>query len=153
MTMEPGRDDGVEPPMTISKERAHRAWRIAERIKRLSDRVVGIGPFGIGLDGLVAWIPGANLFYSVAAGGMLIVEGVAAGASISTLARMGLYLAADSATSSVPVVGWAIDTMFPGHLMAAKALQKDIEARHGPAELPSRRSGAAKPAATTARRA
>lgn len=46
------------------------------------------------------------------------------------------YLAADTATSSVPLAGWAIDALFPGHLMAANALQKDIEARHGPSDLP-----------------
>jgi hypothetical protein len=28
-------------------------------------------------------------------------------------------------------VGWAIDTFFRGHRMAAMALQKDIELRHG----------------------
>jgi hypothetical protein len=31
----------------------------------------------------------------------------------------------------MPMAGWAVDTLFPGHLMAAKALQKDIESRHG----------------------
>ena len=31
--------------------------------------------------------------------------------------------------------GWIVDTLFPGHLMAAKVLQKDIEARHGPSPL------------------
>ena len=126
----------------MSKERAHRAWRNAERIKRLSDKLISIGPFGIGLDGVLAWVPGANLVYSVAAGGLLVAEGFAAGAKPVTLLRMGVYLVADSATSEVPIIGWAIDTLFPGHLMAAKALQKDIEARHGPSELRAWRSGA-----------
>jgi hypothetical protein len=121
--------------MTVSKDRAHRAWRNAERIKRLSDKLISIGPFGIGLDGVLAWVPGANLVYSVAAGGLLVAEGFAAGATPATLLRMGVYLAADSATSEVPFIGWAVDTLFPGHLLAAKALQKDIEARHGPSVL------------------
>ncbi|CAN5722062.1 DUF4112 domain-containing protein [soil metagenome] len=120
----------------MSKERAHQSWRTAERVKRLSDRLVGFGPFGIGLDGILAWVPGANLIYSVAAGGLLLIEGVAAKASMATLLRMGVYLAADAGTSEVPIIGWAIDTVFPAHLMAAKALQKDIEARHGPVEMP-----------------
>ena len=38
---------------------------------------------------------------------------------------------ADTATDAVPFAGSVVDMLFPGHLMAAKALQKDIEARHG----------------------
>lgn len=112
-------------------ERGHRIWRSVNVIKKLSDRVVGIGPFGLGIDGVLAWIPAAGPAYSVGAGVFLVVQGVRSGASGSTLARMVGYLAADTATSAVPVIGWAVDTLFPGHLMAATALQKDIEDRHG----------------------
>ncbi len=122
--------------MAVTKDTAHQAWRAAERIKRLSDRLVGVGPFGLGLDGILAWVPVAGTVYSVGAGVLLIGVGLRGGASLVTLARMGAYLAFDSATSTVPVAGWAVDTLFPGHLMAAKALQKDIEARHGPSVLP-----------------
>lgn len=115
----------------MSREQAHAAWRSAEQIKRLSDRVVGLGPFGIGLDGLLSWIPGANAVYSVAAGGLLIAHAVRGKAAPLTLGKMAAYLIADSATSAVPVVGWTVDLLFPGHLMAAKELQKDIEKRHG----------------------
>ncbi len=121
--------------MEVSRDRAHQAWRHAERIKRLSDRLVGVGPIGVGLDGLLAWVPVAGTVYSLGAGALLISEGIAAGAKPVTLARMAAYIALDSASSVPPVVGWIVDTLFPGHLMAAKALQKDIEARHGPSEL------------------
>ena len=117
--------------MTVDPQRAHRAWANAERIKRLSDRVVGVGPVGLGIDGVLAWIPGANLIYSLGAGGLLLYEAVKAGAARPTLVKMGLYLAADSALSEAPIVGWAMDTFFPGHLLAARALQKDVERRHG----------------------
>ena len=40
-------------------------------------------------------------------------------------------MALDTASDTVPFAGSLVDTLFPGHLMAAKALQKDIEARHG----------------------
>jgi hypothetical protein len=120
--------------MEPTRERAHRAWTNAERIKRLSDNLVKIGPWGIGLDGVLAWVPGANLIYSVGAGGLLIYEGTQAGASKWTLTRMGAYLLANSALTEIPFLGWAADTLFRGHLMAANALQKDIEARHGAAE-------------------
>lgn len=112
-----------------------------EAIKRLSDRVVGVGPFGVGLDGILAWIPGAGGVYGVGAGAFLIVQAMRAKAAPFTLLRMLGYLAFDTATGAVPIVGDAVDFFFPGHLMAAKALQKDIEKRHGPMAAPKSRSG------------
>lgn len=113
------------------RAKAHRAWRSAESIKRLSDRLIGIGPIGLGLDGVLAWVPGVGLIYGVGAGGLLLIQAVQAGASAGTMARMTAYLVADNVPAAVPGLGWLIDTLFPGHLMAAKALQKDIEAKHG----------------------
>ena len=109
------------------RAKAHRAWRSAESIKRISDRLIGIGPIGLGLDGVLAWVPGAGLIYGLGAGGLLMFHAVQGGAAAGTLLRMAAYL--------------AIDTLFPGHLMAAKALQKDIESRHGlPEEIAFERS-------------
>jgi hypothetical protein len=117
------------------RERAHRAWRNAERIKKLSDNLVKIGPWGIGLDGVLAWAPVAGTIYSLGSGGLLIYEGVRARASAWTLTRMAGYMIVNTAMSDVPIIGWAMDTLFRGQLMAANALQKDIEARFGPAEV------------------
>jgi len=121
----------VDEGHSSRRQKAHQAWRHAETIKRLSDRLIGVGPFGIGLDGVLAWVPGVGLAYGLGAGGILLYHAMQAGASAPTLARMAAYLAADNLSDTVPVLGWAVDTLFPGHLMAAKALQKDIEARHG----------------------
>jgi hypothetical protein len=124
-----------DTPLAAEHDRAHQAWRNAERIKRLSDDLIRIGPWGLGLDGVLAWVPGANVVYSLGAGGLLLFEGVQAKAKPYTLARMAAYVALNSALDGVPVIGWAADTLFRGHAMAARALQKDIEQRHGaPAE-------------------
>ncbi len=117
--------------METERERAHLAWRRAERIRKLSDRVIGIGPWGLGLDGVLAWIPVAGTAYSLGGGGLLIYEAFKAGASNATIARMATYLGLDSISSGVPIVGWAVDTLFTGHAFAARALQKDIERRYG----------------------
>jgi hypothetical protein len=113
------------------RERAHRAWRNAERIKKLSDNLIKIGPWGLGLDGVLAWVPVAGTLYSVGSGGLLLYEGLQAQAAPWTLTRMAAYMIVNSAMSDVPVIGWAMDTLFRGQLMAANALQKDIVARHG----------------------
>ena len=120
--------------MESDRERAHRAWRNAERIKKLSDNLIKIGPWGLGLDGVLAWVPIAGTLYSVGSGALLLYEGLQAKAAPWTLTRMAAYMIVNSAMSDIPVIGWAADTLFRGQLMAANALQKDIEARHGRAD-------------------
>ncbi|HEX8471596.1 MAG TPA: DUF4112 domain-containing protein, partial [Brevundimonas sp.] len=61
-------------------------WSNVEGVKKLSDRAVGIGPFGIGLDGLLAFVPGVGLAYTVGAAGWLLMQAARAKASPSTLA-------------------------------------------------------------------
>jgi len=117
--------------METDRERAQVAWRRADRIRQLSDRIVGVGPWGLGIDGVLAWVPVAGTLYSVGAAGILLNEAYQAGASRKTLIRMAAYLGLDSVSSGVPFIGWAIDTLFTGHAFAARALQKDIERRFG----------------------
>ena len=114
-----------------SRTEAHRAWLAAERIKLVSDRLIGLGPFGVGIDGLLAFVPIVGGLYSLVAGIWLVGEGVRARANPWTLARMTFYVGFRTAAAEVPVAGQAVDLFFRGHLMAAVALQKDIARRHG----------------------
>ena len=105
-------------------------WTNVDSIKKLSDRVIGIGPIGLGLDSLLTWVPVVSPLYSFGVGGFLVIQGIRARASVPTLLRMTGYMIADTATDAVPGAGSVVDMIFPGHLMAAKALQKDIESTH-----------------------
>lgn len=117
----------------MSRDRAHSAWKSAETIKKLSDRVVGVGPFGVGLDGILTWIPGAGIVYSAGASAYLLYLALGARVSPGTLARMVGYLGLDMLVSDLPIPGLSdlADLFWQGHLMAANAMQKDIEGRHG----------------------
>ena len=110
---------------------AHRAWLTAEKIKTASDRLLKLGAFGVGLDGLLAFVPVAGGVYSAAAGLWLLSEAFRAEARAWTLVRMGAYVVFNTASSQVPIIGQTFDFFFRGHLMAANALQKDIAERHG----------------------
>lgn len=116
----------------VARTRAEieKIWVNVDGLKRLSDRVVGIGPFGIGLDAMLTFIPIVSPLYSAGAGLWLMTQGVRARAPAGTLARMAAYLIADTATDAVPIAGSVVDIILPGHLMAAKALQKHIESTH-----------------------
>ncbi|SPU53584.1 Uncharacterised protein [Brevundimonas vesicularis] len=105
-------------------------WSNVEGVKKLSDRVMGIGPFGMGLDAMLTWVPVVGTAYTVGTGGWLMLQAVRAKATPATLARMGAYMAIDTATGTVPIAGDIVDTFFPGQLMAARALQKHIESTH-----------------------
>ena len=132
----------------------HNIRLTVEKTRKLSDRVVGVGPFGIGLDGVLAWIPGAGQLYSLAAGGLLLAQAVRARASLPTVMTMGGLLLADSVMSTAPVIGAAADMFFTGHKWSAGILLKHLDetlyvegSRHDPtnAEILARlRSGAEK---------
>ena len=105
----------------LTQDQAHDIWRQAETLKRVSDGLIRLGPLGIGLDGVTALIPVAGTVYSAVAGGWVLWLGVKAKASPLTLARMLAYIAADTVSSDIPIVGQITDFFFPGHLMAASA--------------------------------
>jgi hypothetical protein len=115
----------------VTAAQAHQAWITAERIKRVADRLIGFGPFSIGLDGLLAPVPVAGTLFCAGAGVWLIAEGVKAGAAPYTLARMVFYIAIRTISSVIPIEGWFVDIFFRAHMMAANALQHDIEIRFG----------------------
>jgi hypothetical protein len=109
-------------------------WSNVEGIKKLSDRAVGFGPFGVGLDGLLTWIPVVGTAYSVGTSAWLLLQATRAKASPGTIVRMVGLLGFDTAATAtgevIPLGPDLIDFFFRGHLMAANALQKDIETTH-----------------------
>ena len=100
-----------------------------ERLRHISDRVFGIGPLKIGLDGITSWIPCVGAVYSVVAGGLLLMHGLRARASLRTLAGMAGLLVADSLLDviPVPVAPAVVDMMFTGHKWASNLLLKHME--------------------------
>jgi hypothetical protein len=121
----------------ITADDAHRVWITAEKIKRVSDGLLRLGAFSVGVDGFLAWIPGLGTLYSLGAGVWLLAEATRVRAGTWTLARMGFYVGLRTVSSIVPIEGWLVDFLFRGHLFAANALQRDIALRFGepPAEV------------------
>jgi hypothetical protein len=59
-----------------------------ERVSKLSDNIVGFGRFGIGLDGILAWVPGVGTAYSIGAGALLVIQGLRARVPFTALAQV-----------------------------------------------------------------
>ncbi len=105
-----------------------------ERIHKLSDRLIGLGPFGVGLDAVLSLIPVpvVGAVYSGAAAAALMVQAVRARASPGVLFHMAVLLAIDTlldlpaGTPLGPFSGLA-DTLFTGHKWSANLLLKHMD--------------------------
>ncbi len=130
-----------------SHDEIRRIYDSVETVKRLSDRIVGIGPINIiGLDGILSWFPAIGLPYSILASIFLLVQGARARVGAGTWLASALVLLANDlpeAFAAIPVIGEAgalVNTLFQGHLYAAHMIQKDIDktlyvaGRHNAAE-------------------
>ncbi|HEY3888073.1 MAG TPA: DUF4112 domain-containing protein [Caulobacteraceae bacterium] len=98
-----------------------------EAISRISDNLIGIGPVGIGLDGILAWIPGVGELYSIGAGAALIAEGYRARVPAAVLTQAAVLVSVRTLANVLPVVGGVFVDFFRGHRMAARMLVRAID--------------------------
>jgi hypothetical protein len=105
----------------------HNIRNNVERVKKLSDNVVGIGPLGIGLDGLLTWIPGAGELYSLGAGSLIVFDAVRARAAPMIVIQIVAIILIDTVAGAIPVAGKAIDVLFTGHKWSADMLTKHMD--------------------------
>ena len=115
-----------------SHEDLHNIRLGVERVRKVSDRIIGIGPIGIGLDGILGFVPVLGVAYTVIAGSMLMMAGVRARASPMTLLHMGALLAIDTLldvpAGTLPGIGSSLaDTVFTGHKWSANLLLKHMD--------------------------
>jgi hypothetical protein len=120
-----------------SEEDLHNIRLAVERIHKLSDRLIGLGPFGVGLDGILSFIPipGVGVAYSGLAALALMVQAVRARASPGVLFHMAVILAIDTlldvpaSADLLPLIPFAgvADTLFTGHKWAANLLLRHMD--------------------------
>ena len=126
-----------------SQDEIDKLYTQVEGVKRLSDKIISIGPVPIiGLDGILSFvpIPGIGLAYSVIAAISILILGLRARCDLLTLLTAFLVLLANAAPEMFQTVGELIpfinlialpagaaaSTLFMGHLYAAKLIQGDI---------------------------
>jgi hypothetical protein len=110
-----------------------------EQVGRLSDGLVRFGVFRLGVDGVLAWIPGVGELYSIAAGGFILYQGYRAGVSMKTLVTcLGLMLGRTT-ISAVPLAGAVVADLFTAHRWSAKLVLKEIDRKLGELGQPVRK--------------
>jgi hypothetical protein len=105
----------------------HNGRAAIQRIGELSDNLIRLGPFGIGLDGILAWVPAVGEVYSLGAGAALIVEGYRARVAPSVLGQVAVVVSLRTLSNIFPVLGGVIVDLFRGHRWAAQILVRAID--------------------------
>ncbi len=121
---------------TIAELTAIRAR--VEQVAKLSDGLVKLGVFRLGLDGLLAWIPGVGELYSIAAGGYILYQGVRAGVPIGTLATCAALLLGRTTMTAVPLAGALAADVFTAHRWSARLVLKAIDRKLAQAGAPAK---------------
>jgi len=101
------------------------------RVAGLSDSIVKFGPFGLGLDGILAWVPVVGTVYSTFAGLIIVIQGWRARAPISVLIQAITLLTARTAVTAAGEMIFLptelVVDFFRGHKWAADMLVKAID--------------------------
>ncbi|WP_309605133.1 DUF4112 domain-containing protein [Phenylobacterium sp.] len=104
-------------------------------VGRLSDSLIRVGPFNLGIDAVLSWIPGVGELYSTLAGGFIVIQGARAGVPASVLIAAAGLLFVRTITSAVPLAGAAFADLFTAHRWASAMVVRAIERRRG--QVPS----------------
>lgn len=98
-----------------------------DQVSRTSDKWIGFGPFGIGLDGVLTFVPVVGQLYTFGAATYMLTQGVKARVSGITLLQMGALFLTDLTLGAVPIVGAVPDILFCSHLWAGWMLKRAID--------------------------
>lgn len=98
-------------------------------VGRLSDSLVRFGPFRLGVDGVLSWIPGLGEAYSTIAGAFIIVQGFRAGVPLHILLICAGLMASRTTVSAIPLAGPVAADLFTAHRWSAKLVVRSIDAQ------------------------
>ena len=110
-------------------------------VGRLSDNLAHIGPFRIGLDGVLSWIPGVGEIYSACAAGFILGQAVRARVPIHVLLGCAALMAARTGVSVAPLAGPLVADVFLAHRWSARMVVRAIDKKLGALPPPNSAAG------------
>jgi hypothetical protein len=126
----------LRPPGTGEHERHVTARIIARWLDELI-RIPGTN-FKIGLDPLIAFVPGIGDFLSSSVSAVVIVESVRKGVAASVIMRMGLNMVINALFDVIPVVGPVLSAFFKSNTRNLTLLRRWQEGEHQAVKRSSR---------------
>ena len=106
-----------------------RIKKSVELVGRLSDGLIRIGPWGIGIDGVLSWIPVVGEVYSAAAGAFILIQGIRARVPAHTLIVAAGMLASRTVVDALPIAGPILADIFIAHRWASRLVVQAIDRR------------------------
>ena len=110
----------------------HELARIRDSVAivgRLSDSLVRFGPFRLGVDGVLSWVPGLGEAYSTIAGAFIVVQGFRAGVPLHILLLCAGLMASRTTVTAIPLAGPLAADLFTAHRWSAKLVIREIDAQ------------------------
>ena len=98
-------------------------------VGRLSDGLLRVGPFTIGLEGVLSWIPVVGELYGSAAAAFLLIQGARARVPVSTLLVAAALMSGRTLISAIPLAGAAASDLLTAHKWAARLIVAAIDRR------------------------
>jgi hypothetical protein len=98
-------------------------------VGRLSDGLIRFGPFSVGVEGVLSWIPGVGELYGSAAAAFLLVQGARARVPASTLLLAAGLLTGRTLISAIPLAGAAASDLLTAHKWSARLIIAAIDRR------------------------
>jgi len=98
-------------------------------IGRLSDGLVRVGPFSMGIEGVLSWIPGVGELYGSGAAAFLLIQGARARVPVSTLLVAAGLMTGRTLISAIPIAGAAASDLLTAHKWSARLIVAAIDKR------------------------
>jgi hypothetical protein len=89
---------------------------LVEQIAWLMDRSIPIGPYRIGLDGILGLLPGGGDLIGALVSGVIVMRALKIGLPKSAIARMMANIAVDAVLGAVPIIGDLFDFAFKANV-------------------------------------
>jgi hypothetical protein len=115
--------------MAPSREELLSIRRSVELVGRFSDGLLRIGPFRLGAEAALSWIPGVGEIYGAAAAAILLAQGLRARVPFHVLAICAALMFGRTLLSAAPIAGPLAADALALHGMSARLIVKAIDRR------------------------
>jgi len=105
---------------------------VSEQLAWLLDSSIGIGPYTIGLDGIVGLIPGLGDVLTDLMGMLIVIRAMKNGVHRSAVLRMVVNLGIDTVIGAIPVVGDLFDFAYKANMKNIQIYRESLSGEREP---------------------